>query len=212
MLGVISAAVVLLLLVSALIGGRNSPEESSDATGTTTAPSVGAGPATGTAAPTPEPAGFGDGTYLVGSDVQPGLYRSAGGSFCMWKRLSAVSGDSDAVLAWEWSDGQAYAEVLATDVAFSTDGCGRWTAVTAGGPDVSDGFDDGTYLVGSDIQPGLYRSAGGSFCMWKRLSAVSGDSDAVLAWEWSDGQAYAEVLPTDVAFSTDDCGTWSRSD
>ncbi|MGY1714191.1 hypothetical protein ACI78R_07025 [Geodermatophilus sp. SYSU D01106] len=158
----------------------------------------------------PEPPGFGDGTYMVGTDIQPGLYRSDGGSGCSWKRLSDVSGDYDAVLAWEFADGQTYVEILPTDVAFSTDDCGRWTPATSGGPDRSGGFADGTYLVGPELQPGTYQSTGGSNCSWQRLSNLSGDYDAVLAWEFPDGQTYVELLPFDTAFRTDDCGTWSR--
>ena len=42
----------------------------------------------------------GDGTFVVGTDVQPGLYRSEGGSNCYWARLKA------------WGDGITYHELL----------------------------------------------------------------------------------------------------
>ena len=207
-LGIVSAVVVVFVLVVALVVNATSGDELSDEAASTAPP-----PSATAAAPTtdtPEPPGFGDGTYLVGTDIQPGLYRTDGTDFCSWQRLSDLSGDHDAVLAWEFADGQAYVEILPTDVAFSTDDCGRWSSAPTAVPDVSAGFEDGTYLVNSEIQPGTYRSSGGSGCQWQRLSDLTGDYDAVLAWEFADGQAYVEVQPTDVAFSTDDCGSWSR--
>jgi hypothetical protein len=37
----------------------------------------------------------GDGTYRVGTQIKPGLYKSTGsGSFCYWARLSGFSGDT----------------------------------------------------------------------------------------------------------------------
>ena len=209
MLGIICVVVLSLLVVGALVDDL-STTSSSDGADATIEPSASPPPPPGQQAPPSESPGFEDGTYLVGTDVQPGRYRADGGDFCVWRRLSDVTGDHDAVLAWEFSSGQAYVEILPTDTAFSTDGCGRWEPAIADGPDVSGGFEDGTYLVGSDIQPGTYRSTGGSFCTWERLSDVTGNNDAVLAWELADGQAYAEILTTDVAFRTDDCGTWSR--
>ena len=167
------------------------------------------GPPPTTDPPAPE-AGFGDGSFLVGSDIAPGLYRTDGTGDCYWERLSDLSGDFDAILANDRAVGQVYVEMLPTDAGFSTEGCGRWLPATANGPDVSSGFGDGAYLVGSDIQPGTYRSAGTSDCYWERLSSLTGDFDAILANDRAVGQVYVDVLPTDVAFSAEGCGTWSR--
>ncbi|SHG41911.1 hypothetical protein [Geodermatophilus nigrescens] len=204
--------VVLLfigLLVSAVSGPGDAQEEADGVPVPTTTAIEPPQPSPEVA---PEPPGFGDGTYLVGADITPGLYRSAGGGLCSWQRLSDVSGDIDAILASDYFlDGQAYVEVLPTDVAFSTDDCGRWTPADFAGPDVSTAFQDGTFMVGSDVQAGTYRSTGGSTCSWQRLSDLTGELDAIIASDYFvDGQAYVEVLPTDVAFRTDDCGTWSR--
>ena len=44
---------------------------------------------TATITPTPAPqAGFGDGTWLIHTDVVPGLYSAPGGDSCYWERLS----------------------------------------------------------------------------------------------------------------------------
>jgi hypothetical protein len=208
--GIIVVVVLGLFVLFGLIGAVTDDDADAESppAGGATETSTTAPPST-TEPPAPEP-GFGDGIFLVGSDIQPGTYRADGTSDCYWKRLSDLSGDLDAILANDNAVGQVYVEMLPTDVAFSTEGCGRWLPATATGPDVSSGFGDGAYLVGSDIQPGTYRADGTSDCYWKRLSDLTGDLDAILANDNAVGQVYVEVLPTDAAFSTEGCGTWSR--
>ncbi|MBB5641110.1 hypothetical protein [Cryobacterium roopkundense] len=36
----------------------------------------------------------GDGTFMVGTDVQPGQYRSEGGESCYWSRMNAAGDDT----------------------------------------------------------------------------------------------------------------------
>jgi hypothetical protein len=67
---------------------------------------------------------------------------------------------------------------------------------------------DGTYVVGVDIQPGVYRSQGGSGCYWKRLSGLSGALDDIIANNFGSGPQVVQIASTDVAFSTSDCSTW----
>jgi hypothetical protein len=72
---------------------------------------------------------------------------------------------------------------------------------------------DGTYLVGRDIAPGLYLTwgaTGGGMCSWSRLSSIGGDdaSSIIDRGESSDAQ-YALIAPTDKAFETHGCQTWS---
>jgi hypothetical protein len=74
--------------------------------------------------------------------------------------------------------------------------------------------DDGTYLVGKDIVPGQYRSAGGSGdrsdCYWERLSGLGGRNADIIANEGAEGQRIVEILPTDVAFQTKHCQPWEK--
>jgi len=74
--------------------------------------------------------------------------------------------------------------------------------------------DDGTYLIGNDIVPGQYRSAGGSGgrsdCYWERLSGVGGGTDDIIASELAEGQQIVEILPTDVAFQSKHCQPWEK--
>jgi hypothetical protein len=47
--------------------------------------------ATGAHQAAASPGSFGRGLYIVGTDIQPGRYRTAGGAGCYWARLSSLS-------------------------------------------------------------------------------------------------------------------------
>jgi hypothetical protein len=74
----------------------------------------------------------GDGTYLVGKDIQPGTYGSNNDSsgWCYWERLSGLSGELDDVIANQLSKGKQYVTIAPSDVAFHTRFCGGWRKVT----------------------------------------------------------------------------------
>ena len=75
---------------------------------------------------------FGPGTHLVGSDIEPGLYRSEG-EVTYFERLSGLSGEFDDIIANEGrSEGPVLIEIKATDVAFHSEGPGEWTKVNTG--------------------------------------------------------------------------------
>lgn len=74
-------------------------------------------------------AAFTDGMYLVGVDVAPGTWRSDGtGTGCYWARLRNINGTS-AIIANNLQTAPAIVTVLASDVAISVSGCGRWSRV-----------------------------------------------------------------------------------
>lgn len=96
-----------------------------------TAAAVAAGGGSGGGAATA--AGFpGDGTYLVGTDVKAGTYRSptpTSGN-CYWARLSTTDGaGTDGILANNNSAGPSVVTIQKTDKAFNTSGCEAWTKV-----------------------------------------------------------------------------------
>ncbi|MER7112303.1 hypothetical protein [Streptomyces sp. NPDC000229] len=72
----------------------------------------------------------GDGTFLVGQEVRPGTYRSAGPADaltdCYWARLKGTTGDFSQIIANGAGKGPATVTVLATDKAFQTSGCQTW--------------------------------------------------------------------------------------
>jgi hypothetical protein len=103
---------------------------------------IAAEPTTSVAAPVAAAGSFGDGTWLVGTDIQPGTYRADGmvadgnsADWCYWGRLSDLTGGSEAddngiIDNHLGTDpGQVVVEILPTDVAFETNDCGIWTPV-----------------------------------------------------------------------------------
>jgi hypothetical protein len=71
----------------------------------------------------------GDGTYLVGSDIQAGEYRASPGDTCYWARLSGTGGDLSDVIANDLPTGPTVVTISESDYAFETSGCGEWTLV-----------------------------------------------------------------------------------
>jgi len=69
---------------------------------------------------------------------------------------------------------------------------------------------DGTYLVGADIEPGTYRSAGTDTCYWARLSGTSGNFEEIIANNFGAGQQVVTIDPSDAAFETTMCGSWEK--
>lgn len=76
-----------------------------------------------------EPSFAGDGTFLVGTDVLPGTYRTRGGEACYWARLSNLSGSLDAILANDTTSGPAIVQIQKTDKAFQSKRCAEWQIV-----------------------------------------------------------------------------------
>jgi hypothetical protein len=69
-------------------------------------------------------------------------------------------------------------------------------------------FANGTYKVGSQIAAETYRAPGGTDCYWARLNGLSGGND-VIASDDAKGPAIVTIEPSDGAFDSDGCGTWS---
>lgn len=61
----------------------------------------------------------GEGTYIVGEDIKPGTYKSAGGENCYWER-SSKDGD---IIANDLSDGPAVMNVRSSDYSVSVSNC-----------------------------------------------------------------------------------------
>ena len=72
---------------------------------------------------------FSDGTWLIGADIEAGTYRTIPGPLRYWERLSGLSGSSEDIIANDSLTTPTYVEILATDKAFSSDGCGDWVKV-----------------------------------------------------------------------------------
>lgn len=170
---------------------------------------------TPTSEPTSGVATFGSGDLVVGSDVEPGTYRTRSAqSFCYWERLSGFGGTLDEIIANGTGAGYFTVTIAASDAGFNSSGCGQWSAdlsavVDPAGPIT----DDGTYIVGTDIAPGTWQSEGGGGfgCYVARLSGFGGTLDEVIANDLStDGALVITVAATDIGFQTSGCGTWTK--
>lgn len=83
-------------------------------------------------------------------------------------------------------------------------------ASSASTPTAGTSFSAGTYEVGTDIQPGTYRTSGSGFCYWSRLSANDGELDSINANGFAEGPGSMSVKSSDewIEFSGD-C-TWTK--
>jgi len=98
----------------------------------TTAAATPVAPTTSTAPPTtaPAPKGLRDGTFVVGTDIEPGTYRSTSTANCYWARLRNFSGTGNDVIAnWFMTSGSVIVTIEATDVGFKSERCGPWVRI-----------------------------------------------------------------------------------
>jgi hypothetical protein len=69
---------------------------------------------------------------------------------------------------------------------------------------------DGTFAVGTDIQPGTYSSAGpvdGGACYWKRVNGSDIVDNAL-----TKKAQIVQIEPTDTSFTTNKCQPWQLTD
>lgn len=82
-----------------------------------------------------EPKGFGEGMYLVGDDIKPGRYKTAGPADtdfpnCYWARLKGTTGSLDDIAANGNPEGPSFVTIKSSDEAFETSGCKDWVKVS----------------------------------------------------------------------------------
>jgi hypothetical protein len=153
---------------------------------------------------------FGDGTFKVGTDIQPGTYRTRIGSVgCYYERMKDFSNGVDSILDNDNTDSPAVVTILATDAGFKSSNCGTWTQDVTRITKSQTSFSDGIYIVGTDIQPGTYKSSGETGCYWERMANFTGGIDTILANDNTDSTAIVTISATDAGFKSSNCGTWS---
>jgi hypothetical protein len=164
------------------------------------------------------PKGIGNGTLIVGKDIQPGTYKAIAtdedGGY--WEREKDTSGSMDSILANDDLDqgDQAVVTILPTDKAFKSSGMGGW--VPASGPSLTGGkLRSGTLIVGVDIQPGTYTATvtdedGG---YWERDKDATGSADSILANDDVDAgnKATVTISASDKVFKSTGFGPWTKS-
>jgi hypothetical protein len=71
----------------------------------------------------------------------------------------------------------------------------------------------GTFLVPTDVAPGVYESRGGiegGMCVWARYASESADMSTVLDSGSSTGLQHAKIAPGQGMFETTNCRPWTR--
>jgi hypothetical protein len=81
-------------------------------------------------------------------------------------------------------------------------------------------FGDGTHVVGTDIRPGTYHTMGPAqdgpgYCHWARLKRkrpedTNSDFGPIIASDLGNGPSTVTIKPSDGAFKTSGCDTWSK--
>ena len=72
-------------------------------------------------------------------------------------------------------------------------------------------FSDGMWQVGSGIAPGTYQAPGGKNCYWELLPAFGANTTGLIEGNKVSGQVIVTILSTDEEFSTQGCGTWTKT-
>lgn len=154
-----------------------------------------------TLAPAPTPVL--PGTYAVGKEIAPGVYRgeASEGSFCKWARLSALDQDPENIIAMGQHEGPFYVELQSGDFAFTTECELAPIAHLAPREPLLTSVPPGMYVVGLDIGPGEYKGKPREdlFCFWQRLSNFRSEDDSTIAWDLPGEEFVVEVAPTDFA-------------
>jgi hypothetical protein len=160
-----------------------------------------------TARPAPvTPQGFGNGTRTVGVDVAPGSYRTRTASAgCSWARLNAQG----QLITGRSTDDPDIVTIVVTDGFFRSANCANWTldltrvTNTPLGP-----IFDGTFLVGTDIAPGVWRATSAG-CSWWRLSEFTGDGSTIIAAGTSPNTTVT-IIAADRGFRSINCSLWQK--
>lgn len=173
----------------------------------------------GTGTSPPPPPGprttFGAGQWLVNTDIAAGRYFAAPpNTGCYWERQKGLSGTFDDIIAndvFVFKPPQIIVDVLSSDKAFQPDSdCGTWNQSPKRG--LQSTVTPGAWLIGSQVNAGLYKNTVGAGCYWERLRDFTGNFDAIIANGFisTSQQAFLEPRSSDVGiWSDDDCGTWS---
>jgi hypothetical protein len=162
--------------------------------------------AVATARPAPVPGqGFGNGTRTVGVDIAPGTYRTRTASAgCSWARLNAQG----QLITGRTTNDADIVTIVPTDGFFRSTNCANWsldlTRITNNplGP-----LFDGTFLVGTDIAPGVWRATNAA-CTWWRLSEFTGDGSTIIAA--GAPNTSVTIVGSDRGFRSVNCTLWQK--
>jgi len=184
----------------------------------------------------------GDGTWIVGHDMGPGLYRSTReflplqstqedsqyyGEPCDFRLLSGFGGrDQDVIGGRKHAYASVIVQLDGKVRGLATENCGAWERLDDSALPVSA---NGTRRIGTDIDPGLWRSRHDGVdrdpipahedgqCKWMVLNdflwneAYTAISDSSSVWGQDQGTTVVVEIPaTAVGFHSEFCEDWVR--
>ena len=193
-------AVVVIGMISSLGGGGSNDNN----TKTKSSPNV----TQNTPTKTPKEKTWSTGTYLVGTDIQAGLYKvkltdtiTKMGYVERSKDVTMAAGD---IIANILINGDGYVEIKNTDKAVRLIGVDL-TKVDYGTlpVNIKTELSDGIYLVNKDLKPGTYKvvitDTITKIGYVERSKNVSMGADDIIANELFQGDGYVKILGTDYA-------------
>ncbi len=68
-------------------------------------------------------------------------------------------------------------------------------------------FEDGTYLVGSEVKPGTYYVTTVTACQWARMNQ-NGNVIKEQHFAFPTAKVQITIYPSDYSFSSKNCGEW----
>lgn len=153
----------------------------------------------------------GDGTFAVPGEVKPGTYRTReGSSGCYWARLKNFEGDLESINANDNTDFPAVVTITKQDKGFESTNCGEWTSDLSAITTSRSQFDDGDFIVNTDMKPGTYKSSGGDGCYWARVRDFKHGLESIIANDNTDKPTIVTIKSTDKGFVSRNCGNWKR--
>jgi hypothetical protein len=174
----------------------------------TSPPVTSAPPAAATTLPPPPATTFADGDHAVGTAIAVGRYRAPGSANCSWTRRTT----QQVVGSWT-GRGPAVIDILGTDAAVAASGCGTFSMLPAAPttpPPPAASLGEGTWIVGTDIAPGSWSTAGGPSCTWTRVRDFLGTPESVVEQGTATSAATVALDASVAGFVTQGC-TWTPS-
>jgi hypothetical protein len=197
-LTVIGALVVIGILSSLLGGGDNDKPTTTQSNLTQST----------TNNEKPNTIKYGNGKYLVGKDIQSGLYKVTVTDKVMKmgyvERAKDVDMEMDSIIANIILTGNGYVEILSTDIAVKLQGV-EITPIKIEDlkPAIKNEATDGIYLIGYDLAPGTYKvevtDTATKMGYVERSKSVAMGMDDIIANEIIQGSGYVKILKDDFA-------------
>lgn len=217
-LSFIGGIILLGIIASALGGGEDKKDKLSSSEPTTASTSV-TSTSTDTeqttetstepkATDAPKKITYSNGKYLVGKDIESGLYKvTITDKFTKMgyvERAKDINMEFDSIIANIILTGNGYIEILSTDVAVKLQGVEiEPIKIEDLKPDIKNEASDGIFLIGYDLAPGTYKvevtDTASKMGYVQRSKSVAMGMDDIIANEIIQGSGYVKIEEGDFA-------------